>query len=342
VIHPLPRLYRWKRRLIFPGLTTFVLSLVVSFAKPALAGEPVRGDDAPSGAGPTVILGGRTGVPSPAAPAATAAPAAATRARAEFDPNEIIRQKVASMPIGGSYRANIVAMTSLRQSIQLINDSQLAIDANVARPSFCSGATYLVFLSALNQLARDGEIQLDPLTLRALLIQEHQPDGNGVWGRWNANGPGTARLFYETGMGYNFTSLSEARPGDFMKIFWHDEIGARETGHSVVYLGTVNTADGEAVRYWSSNLANGYGEAVVPRQRIRRMLFSRLVHPERVQQVTALPARDAYLAAMLKRDSTPEEMYQMVGVKNPPPPLPPPPKAPLQIKRLFGGASATQ
>src|SRR6185312_14071725 len=110
----------------------------------------------------------------------------------------------------------------------------------------------------------------------------------------------------------NFTSLEEARPGDFLKIFWHDEIGARETGHSVVYLGTVDTPQGPAVRYWSSNLANGYGEATVPRTRIRRMLFSRLVHPERIQQVNALRPQDAYLAAMLKRDSTPEEMYQMV------------------------------
>jgi hypothetical protein len=308
--------------LVFRVLAAVVLSLGIAFTERALAG------DFPSG--PTIILGGQ--------PQAT--PAAISHARVAIPPgttdlNEIIKQKVASMPVGGSYRANIIAMTALRQSVQL-TDSQLAIDPNVAKPSFCSGATYLVFLSVLNQLARDGQIQLDPLTVRALLIQEHQPDGNGVWGRWNANGPGTARLFYETGMGYNFTSLADARPGDFLKIFWHDEIGARETGHSVVYLGTVNTAQGEAVRYWSSNLANGYGEAIVPRQRIRRMLFSRLTHPERVQQANAIPPRDPYLAAMLKRDSTPEEMYQMVGVATLPPPLPPEPKAPPLIKRLFG------
>jgi hypothetical protein len=316
------RPHRWKRRALFHLLLPAVLLPCIAFAGRALPG------DAPSG--PTVVIGGKT----------TASDAAANRPTTSLtvDLNELIKQKVASMPVGGSYRANIIAMTALRQSVQLI-DSQLAIDPNVARPSFCSGATYLVFLSVLNQLARDGQIQLDPLTLRSLLIQEHQPDGNGVWGRWNANGPGTARFFYETGIGYNFTSLEEARPGDFLKIFWHDEIGAREAGHSVVYLGTVNTANGPAVRYWSSNLANGYGEAIVPRQRIRRMLFSRLVHPERIQQISAIPPRDAYLAAMLKRDSTPEEMYQMVGVNNPPPPLPPQPKPPQAIRRLLGGTS---
>lgn len=323
MFHFPPRSHRWKRRWLFHRLLPAVLLPSI-----ALAGRTLTDD---TSSGPTVVLGSKPADSS-----------TATQARAAVSPaidlNELIQQKVAAMPVGGSYRANSVAMAALRQSVQL-TDSQLAIDANVARPSFCSGATYLVFLSVLKQLARDGQIQLDPLTLRALLIHESQPDGNGVWGRWNANGPGTARLFYETGIGYNFTSLEEARPGDFLKIFWHDEIGAREAGHSVVYLGTVNTPQGPAVRYWSSNLANGYGEAIVPRTRIRRMLFSRLVHPERIQQVNALSPRDAYLAAMLKRDSTPEEMYQMVGVTNPPPPLPPPPKPPAQIRRLLGGSS---
>lgn len=319
-----PRSHRRKGRWLFLRLLPAVLLPSI-----ALAGRALPEEGASS---PTVIIGGK------AANTETAASPTRAAVLPALDLNELIQQKIASMPVGGSYRANSVAMAALHQSVQLA-DSQLMIDPTVARPSFCSGATYLVFLSVLKQLARDGQIQLDPLTLRALLLQEHQPDGNGVWGRWNANGPGTARLFYETGIGYNFTSLEEARPGDFLKIFWHDEIGAREAGHSVVYLGTVNTPQGPAVRYWSSNLANGYGEATVPRTRIRRMLFSRLVHPERIQQVTALSRTDAYLAAMLKRDSTPEEMYQMVGVTNPPPPLPPQPKPPAPIRRLLGGPS---
>jgi hypothetical protein len=33
------------------------------------------------------------------------------------------------------------------------------------------------------------------------IISSSQRDGAGIWGRWNANGPGTARLFYELGLG---------------------------------------------------------------------------------------------------------------------------------------------
>ena len=51
----------------------------------------------------------------------------------------------------------------------------------------------------------------DPATLTSLLIA-HQRDGQGVWGRWNANGPGTARLFTELRLGRNFTDFAEARP----------------------------------------------------------------------------------------------------------------------------------
>jgi hypothetical protein len=263
---------------------------------------------------PKVVIGGNPGAPSGdvAAPARQPVPNSGTPIAMKVSPNVMIVDTVSTMPGGGSYRANTVAMVALRKAIQSV-DSQLAIDPTRATPSFCSGATYLVFLSVLEQLHRQGKIALDEETLRALLVQEHQADGAGVWGRWNANGPGTARLFYEAGLGRNFTSFDEARPGDFMKIFWNEEIGSKEAGHSVVYLGRISKPEGEFVRYWSSNLPNGFGFAEIPMQRIRRVLFSRLEHPEQIRNVLSIPARDAYLAAMLKRPSSGEEMARMVG-----------------------------
>ncbi|MDR3403049.1 MAG: hypothetical protein P4L99_11180 [Chthoniobacter sp.] len=227
-------------------------------------------------------------------------------------PNALIMEAIGTMPAGGTYRANTAAMAALRTAIQSAN-SQLVIDPARASPSFCSGATYLVFLSVLEELHRQGRIALDDATLRALLVQDHQADGAGVWGRWNANGPGTARLFYEAGLGRNFSSFDEARPGDFMKIFWNEEIGSKEAGHSVVFWGRVSKPEGEFVRYWSSNMPNGFGFAEIPMTRIRRVLFSRLEHPEQIRNVLTIPARDAYLAAMLKRPSSGEEMARMVG-----------------------------
>ena len=287
-----------------------LLGLVFSagLAIPAL----VLGEGA--SAGPTVVTGGNPGVKSGETSFPIDQPArnSGTPVASKSSPNALIVEAIGTMPAGGSYRANTTAMAALRTAIQSAN-SQLVIDPPRATPSFCSGATYLVFLSVLEELHRQGRIPLDDATLRALLVQEHQADGAGVWGRWNANGPGTARLFYEAGLGRNFTSFEEARPGDFMKIFWNEEIGSKEAGHSVVFWGRVSKPEGEFVRYWSSNLPNGYGFAEIPMQRIRRVLFSRLEHPEQIRNVLAIPAHDAYLAAMLKRPSSAEEMARMVG-----------------------------
>ena len=90
-------------------------------------------------------------------------------------------------------------------------------------------------MKTLGVLRDRGDLQLDYETLDALMIHG-QRDGAGIWGRWNANGPGTARLFSELGIGRNFDDFEEAEPGDFMKIFWSPEVGREEHGHSVIYL----------------------------------------------------------------------------------------------------------
>jgi hypothetical protein len=144
---------------------------------------------------------------------------------------------------------------------------------------------------------------------------EGQADGEGVWGRWNANGPGTGRLFEETGAGRNFTDLRDARRGDFMKIFWNDSIGAAERGHSVIFLGVETEKGEESVSFWSSNQPGGYGSKKVPRSKIKRMLFSRLEKPERLEEVLNLTPRDAFLASLEEKSVSPAEAARAVGLK---------------------------
>ena len=91
-------------------------------------------------------------------------------------------------------------------------------------------------MKTIEALRDAGQLQLDYATLENLMIRG-QRDGEGIWGRWNANGPGTARLFHEMDLGQNFDDFAEAQPGDFMKIFWSPEVGRAEHGHSVIYLG---------------------------------------------------------------------------------------------------------
>lgn len=229
------------------------------------------------------------------------------------DWNSAVLEAVRSMPSGGGYSATTDASARLRASASALGDN-LSVRPAVAQPSYCSGATFLVLLKVIARAQQTGAIQLQPSALEAV-APAMQRDGEGVWGRWNANGPGTARLFYELGLGPNFTDWSAARPGDFLKIFWRDAVGADEHGHSVVYLGT-ETRDGvEYVHFWSSNKPDGYGEKTVPKSKIVRALFSRLERPERLAMATALPHTDSYLASLLSRDSSFREACRMTGAK---------------------------
>jgi hypothetical protein len=225
--------------------------------------------------------------------------------------NRLILDSVRQMPSKGGYSPSTAANHALNQAV---SDSKgtLRVDPSHAMPSYCSGATYLVFLKTLAGLQSSGKLTLTPETVAALR-PTGQPDGTGIWGRWNANGPGTARLFHQLELGTNFSDLSAALHGDFLKIFWNDGIGASEHGHSVIFLG-VETKEGvPCVKFWSSNTPGGYGEKSVPRSKIHRMLFSRLKYPENINQ--SLPSRtDSYLSSLVKRSSSSQEMNEMCGV----------------------------
>jgi hypothetical protein len=180
-------------------------------------------------------------------------------------------------------------------------------------PSFCSGATYLVFIRSIEALRERGQLQLDYATLNQLVIR-NQRDGEGVWGRWNANGPGTARLFHELGLGRNFSDFSQAKPGDFMKIFWNRKVGRRENGHSVIFMGIENRSGEEYVRYWSSNIPHGYGEKSVPRKKIAYAIFSRLQSPANLTRINNAPVVDRYLGSLLRKKSSLAEAARMSGI----------------------------
>ena len=113
--------------------------------------------------------------------------------------NNQILEAINNMPSGGDYRATSESIQQLESAIKK-NGDHLDINSAIAKPSFCSSATYLVFVSTLQELNREGQIQFEPGVTEKLLVTG-QRDGVGVWGRWNSNGPGTARLFAEFHLG---------------------------------------------------------------------------------------------------------------------------------------------
>ncbi|MFN2542582.1 MAG: hypothetical protein ABR514_10515 [Chthoniobacterales bacterium] len=228
------------------------------------------------------------------------------------DYNSLILEQVKNMPSGGKYSVSRFAKIRLQSAAHFESGKFFTLPA-APFPSFCSGATYLVFIKTLEELRANGQLHLDFATLEQLIIRE-QRDGQGIWGRWNANGPGTARLFHELGLGRNFTDFNQARPGDFMKIFWNKNVGRRESGHSVIFLGTVNRLDGQHVRFWSSNIPRGYGEKEVPRSKIANVIFSRLQNPANLTRIHAAPETDTYLASLLRKKSSFAEATQKCGL----------------------------
>src|SRR5438105_12659427 len=139
--------------------------------------------------------------------------AIASRASFAGDYNSLILDQIKQMPQGGRYSVSHFAKIRL-QSAAHFESGKFFILPSAASPSFCSGATYLVFIRTIEALRESGQLHLDFPTLEQLLIRD-QHDGEGIWGRWNANGPGTARLFHELGLCRNFENFSEAQPGDF-------------------------------------------------------------------------------------------------------------------------------
>lgn len=234
-----------------------------------------------------------------------------TCARAD-DHNSLILEQVRKMPSGGKYSTSHFATIQL-QSAAHFESGKFFVIPTKPYVSFCSGATYLVFIKTIEALRQHEVLQLEFATLNQLIIR-NQHDGEGVWGRWNANGPGTARLFFQLGLGPNFSDLAQARPGDFMKIFWNGNVGRDEHGHSVIFLGTETRADGQYVRFWSSNIPGGYGEKTVPRAKIAYAIFSRLTNPENLSRISKIPETDDYLASLLRKKSSFAEADRKCGI----------------------------
>ncbi|HEX4630164.1 MAG TPA: hypothetical protein VH188_04300 [Chthoniobacterales bacterium] len=224
--------------------------------------------------------------------------------------NNLILEQIRAMPTGGRYSASRAATIRL-QSAAHFESGIFSVVPDAASPSYCSGATYLVFIKTIEALRSRGSLKLDYPTLESLLIR-NQRDGEGIWGRWNANGPGTARLFHEMDLGENFDDFAQAQPGDFMKIFWSPEVGRSEHGHSVIYLGTERNAGLDYVRFWSSNIPGGYGERSVPRTKIVHAIFSRLDAPANLSR--PVPVVDKYLAGLLSSRSSYEEAKAKCGM----------------------------
>jgi hypothetical protein len=93
------------------------------------------------------------------------------------DCNDLVLEQVRQMPKGGRYSVSHFAKIRLQSSAHFESGKFFVIPSG---PSFCSGATYLVFIRTIEALRERGQLRLDYGTLERLIIRD-QRDGEGVW-----------------------------------------------------------------------------------------------------------------------------------------------------------------
>jgi hypothetical protein len=222
------------------------------------------------------------------------------------DYNAMILDIINGLPSGGGY--------SIGSSFQLptitahnIGAGRWEMRVYDGFPSHCTSATYTVFARLVSVLLDNGRIALVGEQIAALSAKSRMPnggtlvDGQGPFQIFNSNGAGVAALLKHTGTGMSFRDdkLLYARAGDFLKLFWNDNVGASEHGHQVIYLGHKTVGSREMVCFWGSQRQNkkkrsggtealyypaaegdkvvdGYGQVCRPRADIKAMVFSRV------------------------------------------------------------------
>lgn len=147
--------------------------------------------------------------------------------------------------------------------------------------SYCSGATYSAFIEQLNLIFQKKEKKLSYERYEAIRMQEEnggrREDTIKFWGKWNDDGFGSHYALVQYAKMGEEIKPQQARPGDFINISW-----AKGLGHSVVFLGWYQDENGQKnIVYWASQTrTNGFGDEVIPLERIKEIKAVRLVHPE--------------------------------------------------------------
>lgn len=227
---------------------------------------------------------------------------------------ECLRQSVNEIQAqgAGQYSVKDDAHEALARSFSW--RGQVIYNRAEPRPSFCSGAVYVAVLNALNKWEKaQGKRVFTQSTWEALFPLRCQ-DGERVWGWANANGPGFALLIHELGAGYSFTDWDKARPLDIIKMWWTEELGAKERGHIAILV----KDEGDKVRIWSSNQAaegqtGGFGIRTYPKSSIKRVLFTRITRPAAFMGAERIPF-NPWLNGLLRQSSSWAECLNKLGL----------------------------
>ncbi|MDP4175419.1 MAG: hypothetical protein Q8933_15705 [Bacteroidota bacterium] len=182
---------------------------------------------------------------------------------------------------GGTYFIgidSIPAESPVYYELRLFNKSLITPPR---KSSYCSGSSYTAFIETLNQILMKKKDKLTEERFEALRMQEpnggRREDWVKFWGIWNGDGFGTQFAMVQYAAMGKEIKPEDAKPGDFVNISWKTGIG-----HSVIFLGWyIDKNNVKNMVYWSSQKGtNGYGDQVVPLEKIEEVKFVRLTNPD--------------------------------------------------------------
>src|SRR5438034_10749423 len=93
--------------------------------------------------------------------------------------NSLILEQVQKMPSGGKYSVSHFAKIKL-ESAAHFESGKFFVIPTAPYPSFCSGATYIVFIKTIEALRDSGQLQLDFATLNQLMIRDQRSEERRV------------------------------------------------------------------------------------------------------------------------------------------------------------------
>ncbi len=216
----------------------------------------------------------------------------------------------------GAYSTRPEAQMALHSTFDFARDEpDLYFYPQRIAPSYCSGAVHAAVLAGLmNWDATRPDFAFTEEQWQHLVPRACE-DGERVWGWANANGPGYAVLVHALGAGYSFTSPSQARPLDIVKMWWTDDIGGAERGHLAILI--ANKRD--EIVIWGSHDKDDQGREgiyykTIPKSKIKRILFTRITQPEAFARAKDI-SYNSWLNGLLRQPTSWAECLRRAGIR---------------------------
>lgn len=236
--------------------------------------------------------------------------------------NKLIMEAAREMQKGTGYmkpgkNQDIPILENLEKSVAIKNNKLFV--QNKMEEVACSPSVYLAFVMMLQKAQERNLLNLSKESMAAYLPKKksEQPDGYGVFGRFNADGAGGAAFYNEVGAGFSTHNPLLAQQGDMAQIDWKNGHGHLVLVDSIRQCKKCEKCPSvQSVCYWSANISNdteymgdgmpkkngGWGMKCLPTSNIAHITVSHINHLENLDKAGELVGSNKSNPNYIQRD----------------------------------------